>query len=1172
LERLFVLLLIASSTLLAQQYTRGVGVYPGDPKDYHGPAMVNDNTSYRNLALHRPAYQSSAYDYNLTAQLVTDGIRDTRLPHWIVSSSSEKGVLPKFEREHLVDNNPVSTVDLPPTGGWVQLELVGREELPEVDRMDVVVRPSSRDTQPQDWTVTVLTSDDGNTWTERGKKTSNDALGTTNWWLPFTVKTSVPFTSTVKSRFFRVLMDAPNVGKWSFGEMMLFNKGKRIQASGPYDFTSAWKSAGTGEEWLYVDLGADCTFDHIVLSWIRRAEEGSLQVSDDAKNWQQLQVLPSSGGDVDDIKLSQAAHGRYVRLLMTRTSSSDGYILSEFEIYGRGGPVSQPKPAPTLQANGRLDLFGGAWRLQRDSEVPAAGTAISKPGFEDEDWLPATVPGTVLSSYLDNGAIADPNFGNNQLTISDSYFYSDFWYRNEFVIPRPPVGRHVWLNFDGISWKADIFFNGVGLGEINGSFLTKRFDITQLIRPGVRNVLAVLIKKNASPGSVKEKTLALTDMNGGALGADNPSYHASIGWDWIPSIRGRNSGIWGSVYLDRSGPVTIAKPFVSTKLGSSENKTADVSVEATLENHEKRAITGTLQGSFGTVKFFKRVTIPGLSSTTVKLDPSNTSALRLQNPKLWWPAGYGEQYLYDVKLRFETAPGVTSDSKSFKTGVRQFTYGDEGGALKIWINGRRFIARGGNWGFSESMLRYRAREYDAAMRYHQDMNFTMVRNWVGQIGDDAFFEAADRHGIVIWQDFWLANPWDGPDPDNNDMFMQNATDFVERIRNHPSIGLYCGRNEGYPPKPLNDGLQSLIANEHPGLYYIPSSADDVVSGHGPYHTMPPTFYFKERATAKLHSELGMPNIVTMDSLRQMMPEADMWPQGDVWGMHDFTLNGAQNGAAYQTLLEKSYGPVDNVSEWVEFAQFENYDGYRAMFEAQSQNRMGLLLWMTHPAWPCFVWQTYDYYLEPTAAYFGSKKASEPLHIQWNPVTDSVQVVNYNAGNTTGLSAQVEIRNMDGAIQWQKSAAVDSQEDSVVSPIKIEYPATLSPTHFIRLKLMRGTDTVSENFYLRGVEEGNYRTIRDLPKVKLEVATQVTKQGSRWLLTTDLSNLSDHPALMVRVKAIREKSGDRILPAIYSDNYVALMPGEHRAIQTTLEDSDTRGEKPQMVIDGFNLEK
>ena len=175
------------------------------------------------------------------------------------------------------------------------------------------------------------------------------------------------------------------------------------------------------------------------------------------------------------------------------------------------------------------------------------------------------------------------------------------------------------------------------------------------------------------------------------------------------------------------------------------------------------------------------------------------------------------------------------------------TYSEDGGALKIWINGRRFIARGGNWGFGESMLRYRAREYDAAVRYHREMNFTMIRNWVGQIGDDAFYEACDRHGVMVWQDFWLANPWDGPEPNDDELFLGNVKDSVLRIRNHASIGLYCGRNEGFPPPPLETGHpQEFSAELHPGLHYIPSSADKVVSGHGPYQAMPPSFYFRMR--------------------------------------------------------------------------------------------------------------------------------------------------------------------------------------------------------------------------------------------------------------------------------------------------------------------------------------
>jgi hypothetical protein len=144
--------------------------------------------------------------------------------------------------------------------------------------------------------------------------------------------------------------------------------------------------------------------------------------------------------------------------------------------------------------------------------------------------------------------------------------------------------------------------------------------------------------------------------------------------------------------------------------------------------------------------------------------------------------------------------------------------------------------------------------------------------------------------------------------------------------------------------------------------------------------------------------------------------------------------------------------------------------------------------------------------------------------------------------------------------------VDSGEDSMAAPIHIDYPEGLTAVHFIRLKLTRGGDTVSENFYWRGLEEYNYRALRDLPKVKIEVVTHAERQDGRWLLTTTVRNPAKTPALMVKLKAVREKSGDRILPAIYSDNYIALMPGEQRIVRTELEDADTRGERPSIVIE------
>jgi beta-galactosidase/beta-glucuronidase len=1178
---IFLLAITAVPTLTAQEYTRGVGVYPGDAKSDFSPAMKIDAKDYRNLALHRPAYQSSSYDYNCTAQLITDGIKESQLPSWIVMTTSSDGVVKRNERGWILDRNPMTRKSLDGSRAWLQIELAGNSIIPEIDSINLAGNVLVDSLPPKHWEITVNGSNDGKKWEQAGMASGDELPGDslTGWWRRISPKNLRSFNYPFKPaaplhfRFYRLDVNVPNAKSWAIGEFGMFNNGKHAPIGGPYSFTSAWMSAGSQEDWVYVDLGAECTFDRIVLSWIRRAAVGSIQASDDAANWHAISALPenSDKGQTDDIKLDALTKGRYVRVLMKKPASADGYILSEMEVFGTGGPVAVAHSQAPSGKNGRMDLAGGAWKIQREPLVNADGETLSEPGFNDTDWIIATVPGTALVSYLNAGALPDPNFGDNQLSISDSYFYSDFWYRDEFIAPATSAGQRLFLNFDGINWKAEVYLNGKNLGLIAGAFTRGRFDISDIVIPGKKNVLAVRIKKNDSPGFVKEQTKLSHDANGGELGADNPTFHATVGWDWIPTIRGRDIGIWSDVYLSTTGAVTIDDPFVSTSLSLPDTSSADVAVELTLRNHTSKEQKGMVRGSFGDVKFEQPVSLDPSETKTVHFNPSTHPSLRLKNPKLWWPNGYGEQNLYDVKLEFQAADGRTSDTKSFKAGVREMSYSEDGGALKIWVNGRRFIGRGGNWGFSESMLRYRAREYDIAIRYHKEMNFTMIRNWVGQVGDDAFYEACDRYGIMVWQDFWLANPLDGPDPNDNRMFMQNVDDFVKRIRNHPSIGLYCGRNEGNPPEPIDSAIRILLPQLHPGLHYISSSSFGVVSGGGPYRAMPAKFYFEKRATEKLHSELGMPNMVSYESLKQMLPDSVLWPIGRMWGVHDFNLESAQYGYSFIQQIADNFGPADNVKDWLTLAQWVNYQGYRAMFEAQSKNRMGVLLWMSHPAWPSMVWQTYDYYFEPTAAYFGCKKANEPLHIQWNPSTDSIEVVNYSIQDGLGLTATMEIVNLDGTIRGEKKAAIDCPEDNTARCFKVEYPDSLSSVYFIRLTLKRGGTELSDNLYWRGVKEDDLKAARTLPKVKLETNTKVAREGNQWHITTELINNTSHPALMVKLKVVRIKSRERILPVIFSDNFVSLMPGEKRTITMELEDADTRGEKPDVAIEGFNIQ-
>ncbi|MDR3700258.1 MAG: discoidin domain-containing protein [Candidatus Sulfopaludibacter sp.] len=447
----------------------------------------------------------------------------------------------KANREIFMDDNTVSALPLRGARAWIEFGLEGADSAPEVDRIVVVARVPSN----QQWFYTVSGSSDRKTWQQLGRAAGGP----------------VTFAGPSRNRYYRIDFESAGIVSWQVAEVRLFDGNQRVRMGGPFHFASAWKSAGHGGEWVYVDLGAPCAFDRVAVYWIRRPADGAIQVSNDARTWRTIQVLPAAGSLNDDLKLARPERGRYVRVLMTRAASPEGYILSEMEVYGRGGVTAVPKAAAVAQSGGRLPLAGGAWRLQRDSLVQGSGEAISTPGFHDGDWVIATVPGTVLTSYLNVGAVPNPDFGDNQLQISDSFFYADFWYRDEFTAPRAVTGERAWLNFDGINWKADVYFNGARVGRIEGGFMRGRFDVTNLIHPGARNALAVRIQKPATPGSVKEKGAGRGAGNGGALGADNPTYHASAGWDWMSTIRGRNIGIWADVYLTPSGPVTIENPW-----------------------------------------------------------------------------------------------------------------------------------------------------------------------------------------------------------------------------------------------------------------------------------------------------------------------------------------------------------------------------------------------------------------------------------------------------------------------------------------------------------------------------------------------------------------------------------------------------------------------------------
>lgn len=1156
----------------AGHLNRGIGQYPGCLSEYFGPILLPGG-EYRNVALNRVVRQSSSWDFNLTGQLLTDGVIERELPAWLTVTTPD-GEIPVHKREAAIDGNDWTCNVVMGSSTWLQYDWHGMSI--DVDEMQMVCSMAYRDDAPHGFIIRLLTSNDGINWHEADVCKGDSLPGTASRHRVHsdpnknTSEDDLIPTRNINHNFhidgtfshLRLEMSAPASVHWTVTELRMRKGGSRASGFLPAThFSSAWRSGAQGDEWVSIDMGAPSVIDKVNAYWLSHPAPLRIDVSDDGVDWEPITVITCA----ERIGLQEIIFTptlcRWVRLYMPRfTSDVTHYCLSEVEVMGTGGVSVIPHP-PVGWQNGKWMLEGGDWQLQRASLISAGGDRISSADFDTNGWIVATVPATVLSSYVNAGVLPDMNFDDNLLLASESWFNSDFWYRRTFDLPSEMNGCRVMLNLDGINWKAEIWLNGEFINRLEGAFKRGCYDITPYLKP-TGNVLAIRIISNANPGGVKLKTEQNTDYNGGILGADNPTFHATIGWDWISTIRGRDIGIWDNVYLTASGDVTLSDPVVTTVL-SQDDTLATMTPAVILTNHSDHDVSGTLNGYIGNIHFERRVTMAAGSQVEVTFLPFDYDQLRDQRMRLWWPNGYGEPYLYDAGFAF-TEKGVLSDSISYRAGIREVTTKDKDSQLRIYVNHKRVEPLGGNWAFSENNLNYRGREFDAAVRYHREMNYNMIRNWVGMTGDREFYEACDRYGIMVWQDFWLANPADGPDPDNEVMFMENARDLLLKIRQHPCITIYCGRNEGYPPESLDVRLRNAVSDIHPGLDYISSSADDGVSGHGPYHALRPEEYFA-RQTGKLHTERGMPCVLTIESLRRTLDQEHLWPQNTYWGRHDFTQEGAQRGEEFNKLIEDNFGKPQSAEEFTQWAQWINYEGYRAMYESTSSDRMGLLIWMSHPCWPSMVWQTYDYYLEPTAAYFGVKHACEPLHVQLNPITSNIEVINRSAGHQQGTVTAKAIA-LDGTTIWTANEPYKCGEDTTLQAMPVALPVDFTGVYILRLTLTDSRGLLrSQNDYVCNTANSDRRALRLMSNATVEATMQMSDNRAN----VTLINTGPVPAMMLRLN-LKGSDGEQILPVVYSDNYIHLLPGECRTVTIEWSSADARNTVPFIEISGTNV--
>ena len=887
----------------------------------------------------------------------------------------------------------------------------------------------------------------------------------------------------------------------------------------------------------------------------------------------------------------------------------------------------QPVTPLLTRKEDNIYLLEGGWEMIAANSVEDRGAAISRQNFLTTKWFHAVVPGTVLTTLVNSGIYPDPAYGINNISIPDTLCRQQWWYRTDLNIEKDKLSRTAILTFNGINYIADIWLNGKNIGTIKGAFQRGIFDISNLLQLG-KNTIAVLISPPPHPGIPhEESSSAGTGPNGGALCADGPTFISSEGWDWVPGIRDRNIGIWQNVTLKFTSPVLIEDPQVITKISLPDTADAFITIRLKLHNTSDRVQYVNVMAGVEDKKANQPITIEAGQIRDVVFSPDNFSSLHFNHPRLWWPNGYGNPEMYKLVLTAETKEKKV-DKCSIRFGIREITYElsvdapkhpavrieyrpaeilpilkrapfdntvrrkiegetyipslangvnesiftslkDTAAApyLVVRVNGKRIFCKGGNWGMDDYMKRVSKITLEPYFRLHRDAHFNMIRNWTGESTEEIFYQLCDEYGLLVWNDFWMSTEGYNIEPTDNKLFLANVKEVIHRFRNHPSIAIWCARNEGYAPPGLEDSLASIIATEDGTRHYQPNSRYLNLRTSGPWHYLKqPAQYFTSIAEG-FSTELGTPSVPTAHTMRKMMDNKDVWPIKDVWFYHD--LHDGQK--VYRSAIDSLYGEARDLNDFCYKAQLVNYDSHRAMFESWNNKLFnkasGLLLWMTHPAWPSTVWQVYSCDYETFGSYFGSLKACEPVHVQMNLNDNKVVAVNTTLHDLNEVKVTLNCFDLNGKNVFSQETTKNVLANEATAFFTPVFPFIMPDVYLVRVILRLKNDSiVSLNDYWKTSSTvKNYLALKQASQPILSF--KKIKETDNLLLFS-IHNSASVTAVSIKLNLVANNTGTIVLPAYFSDGYFNLLPGETRILSVDCDKIKTG--KLQMRAEAFNM--
>ena len=897
------------------------------------------------------------------------------------------------------------------------------------------------------------------------------------------------------------------------------------------------------------------------------------------------------------------------------------------------------------------------WRLKSSTQVTPLGNVLSLPTYQTHDWYQATVPTSVLGALVKAGVYPDPHFDLNDLKIPDasdnlnkrlglskySYikgvanpFKDPYWFRTTFLVPAHQKGRRTWLNFDGINYRADVWVNGKQVADhknMAGMFLRFKYDITRFVAVGKENAVAVKIYQVDNVGTPSPGYLFQPFGQARGQGQEifrDVTLKFMAGWDCSPVVRDRNMGIYQNVYLTYTDDVKIEHPYIVTDLQLPDTTNAYLTVSAELRNAGTAVRRGVLRGTIDlekeidfctykkqmpgtmpTVVFERAVEIPAGQTITVAFTPKDYAQLHIRNPHLWWPNGYGMQYLHKLKLTFEMN-GKVSDEQTTTFGIRKITStlkerdGEHGRIF--WVNGKRIFSRGGFIQPDMLLDMNRKRMYDEA-RLLALAGVNMIANEDMPSPPEEVMETYDKYGLLMWEVFfqcWTSYPGTETfkNPTDTKLALRNMYDVVKRYRNHPSLVLWCMqietiiREELYVPLReyirQNDPTRPVIATSSHGWdvdketpYIKPDLPTGMTDENAPDYTWyPHPYYYNKVLEVKdqmFRNEMGVPAVSTLASMKKYIyrlgkgEKTAYYPLDSVWAYHDAwdSICCPPESYAYKPYdeaIRREFGQPQSAEDYIRWAQYINAGSYRAMYEA-ANHRMwdittGVMLWKLNATWPQVLWQIYDWFLNPNAGYFYAKKALEPLHIQMNEHNRMVAVINTMHRSHEELTADVRLYDFNMNIVWQQQQPLSIGEDCYKELFTLPQPKEITPVYYARLLLKDGNGKViSENFYWLSADGKNdFRAITQMPKVDLQFTSTTTTKDNDIVMRIKVKNPTNRLAFMHRLMITKGDSEDEVLPTFWTDNFLTIFPGEEREVMATFARQDLEGATPVLKLD------